>query len=317
MENCVAAELTFGAWLRLRRRQLDLTQQELADRSSCSVVTIRKIEQGNRRPSKQLAELMAATLQLPAEQVADFVTYARQDPDSTEMPDALQGLGQIVALTANEPEMADAYHPEQPDDASVYDLPRPTTPFVGREAEIEALLGYLRKSDQQLVSILGPGGMGKTRLALAVAHRLAADEDHPFSDGIIFVSLAALTEKVEIALAIADALRILVDGQWDSTEQLLTYLSQRSLLLIIDNCEHLLDGIGLLVEIVQTAPGVTILATSRERLHLQGEQVYPINGLGAIDPLNANLDDATDHPAVRLFRQSALRAAANLRLHTG
>ena len=85
----MTTNLTFSAWLRLRRRQLDLTQKELAERSSCSVVTIRKIEQGNRRPSKQLAELIAAALLVPVDQVADFVTYARQDPDSTRMPAAL------------------------------------------------------------------------------------------------------------------------------------------------------------------------------------------------------------------------------------
>lgn len=309
----MAAGLTFSAWLRLRRRQLDLTQQELADRSSCSVVTIRKIEQGDRRPSKQLAESMAAALQIPGEHAADFVTYARQDPDSTEMPDALQGLGQIAASTVNDTS-ADPHPSEQTDDARVYVLPRPTTPFLGREAEIQALLDYLLQPQQQLVSILGPGGMGKTRLALAVAHRLAAGEDHPFSDGVVFVSLAALTEATEIAPAVSDALRILVDGRRGVTEQLLAYLSQRNFLLVIDNCEHLLDGIGLLVEIVQAAPGVTVLATSRERLHLQGEQAYPIDGLGALDPLDPDSGAAMEHPAVGLFRQSAQRAAPTFAL---
>ena len=271
----MTADLTFGAWLRVRRRQLDLTQQELADQSSCSVVTIRKIEQGDRRPSKQLAELMAAALQVPAEQVADFVTYARQDPDSTQMPPALQGFGQATAQTAADSGSAQTTRPQQAADAGASVLPRPTTPFLGREAEIEALLTYLQDPDQQLVCILGPGGMGKTRLALAVADRLAASDDHPFADGIVFVSLAALTEPDQIAPAIADGLAMIVDGRRSTAEQLLAYLAQRRSLLIIDNCEHLLDGIGLLVDIVQAAPGVTVLATSRERSALAGRASLP------------------------------------------
>ncbi len=312
----MTADLTFGAWLRRCRRQLDLTQQELADRSSCSVATIRKIEQANRRPSKQLAELMAAALQAPAEQVTDFVTYARQDPDSTLMPPALLGFGQATAQSAADSGPAQTIHPQQAADAGASVLPRPTTPFLGREAEIEELLTYLQDPVQQLVCILGPGGMGKTRLALAVADRLAARDDHPFADGIVFVSLAALTEPDQIAPAIADGLAMIVDGRRSTAEQLLAYLAQRRSLLIIDNCEHLLDGIGLLVDIVQAAPGVTVLATSRERLHLQGEQAYPIDGLGALDPIDLGSDAATDHPAVRLFMQSALRAAPTFALTT-
>jgi predicted ATPase/DNA-binding XRE family transcriptional regulator len=310
----VAAELTFGAWLQLRRRQLDLTQQELADRSSCSVVTIRKIEQGNRRPSKQLAGLIAAALQVPTGQVIDFIAYARQDPDSTQIPAALQGSDQAVALPAAYPESTQASRPRHADGAGTYILPRPTTPFLGREAEIETLLEYLQDPDQQLVSILGAGGMGKTRLALAVAERLAASDGHPFSDGIVFVSLAALTEPAQIASSIADGLAILVDGRRSTAEQLLAYLAPRKVLLIVDNCEHLLDSIDLLVEMAQAAPGVTVLATSRERLHLQGEQAYPIDGLSALDPLDPDSDDAMDHPVVRLFRQSAQRAAPTFAL---
>jgi transcriptional regulator with XRE-family HTH domain len=180
MEVCVSVDLTFGAWLRLRRRQLDLTQKELADRSSCSVVTIRKIEQGNRRPSKQLAELMAAALQVPAEQMADFVTYARQDPDSTQMPIALQGLARLLLQPPPSTRTVQTARTRPTEEARIVALPRPTTPFLGREAEIEALLDTIQDPDQQLVSILGPGGMGKTRLALAVADRLAASDDHPF-----------------------------------------------------------------------------------------------------------------------------------------
>ncbi len=309
METCVTAELTFGAWLRLRRRQLDLTQKELADRSSCSVVTIRKIEQGVRRPSKQLAELMAAALQVPTEQVADFVTYARQDPDSTQVPPALQNLSRPSTLPVAATEEAHVTLPRPAATTVTYTLPRSITPFLGREPEIDALLGYLVDPNLQLVSVLGPGGMGKTRLALAVADRLVASDDNPFVDGIVFVSLAALTEPTQIAPAIADALAILIDTKRETKQQLLTYLSQKRLLLIIDNCEHLLDGIDPLMEIVQAAPNVCVLATSRERLHLPGEQAFPIDGLGGFDQILADTDEAMAHPAVRLFCQSAQRAA--------
>ncbi len=302
---------TFGAWLKARRRRLDLTQQALAERSSCSVVTIRKIEQGDRRPSKQLAALMAAALQVPAEQVAEFVAFARHDPDSTLVPPGLQPSDLPLTLRPSVPESIDAPSDTQP---RIVTLPRSTTPFLGREAEVTALLDYVEDPACRLISILGPGGMGKTRLAVAVAERLADGGSVSFADGIVFVSLAALTDVNQIGSVIADALTMLVDGTRDVTQQLLDYLAPRQVLLIVDNCEHLLDGIGLLVEIVQAAPGVTVLATSRERLHLQGEQAYPIDGLDALDLLDPDPDVVMAHPAIRLFSQSAQRAAPTFAL---
>ena len=302
---------TFGVWLKARRRRLDLTQQALAEQSSCSVVTIRKIEQGDRRPSKQLAALMAAALQVPAEQVAEFVAFARQDPDSTLVPPDLQPSDLPLALRPSAPESIDAPSDTQP---RIVTLPRSTTPFLGREAEVTALLDYVEDPACRLISILGPGGMGKTRLAVAVAERFADGDSISFGDGIVFVSLAALTDVNQIGPAIADALAMLVDGTRDVTQQLLDYLAPRQVLLIVDNCEHLLDGIELLVEIVQAAPGVTVLATSRERLHLQGEQAYPIDGLDALDLLDPDPDVVMAHPAIRLFSQSAQRAAPTFAL---
>ena len=299
---------TFGAWLKMRRRLLDMTQQELADQSSCSVVTIRKIEQGERRPSSQLAELMAEALQVPAALMDEFVTFARLDPDSTQMPPALQELGHSVSLPTVESASVQRSRSRPVERAKTYTLPRPTTHFLGRELEIAAILAYLDDPARRLVSILGPGGMGKTRLALAVADRLAAHADNPFVDGMVFVSLAALTERTQIAPAIADTMAIAIDARRDTKEQLLAYLLPRRFLLIADNCEHLLDGIDLLAEIVQAAPGVTVLATSRERLHLQGEQAFPIDGLGMLDPIDIKSGDAMAHPAVQLLQQTAQRA---------
>lgn len=155
-------------------------------------------------------------------------------------------------------------------------LPPQTTLFIGREkdlADIQRLL--LNEADCRLLTLVGPGGIGKTRLALAVA----AQTLDAFPDGTYFVSLASVSEVEFIVPTIAEVLHFTLYGSTDPKDQLLDYLSQKQLLLIVDNFEHLLDGVDLLSNILSQAPGVTLLATSRERLHLQEEWSYEVQGM--------------------------------------
>lgn len=157
-------------------------------------------------------------------------------------------------------------------------LPASPTPFIGREREISEVIELLEDPAHRLVTIVGTGGIGKTRLAVIAARELV----HAFKDGVTFVSLAALNSIEFLALAILTALDVSLDGQVDAGTQLHAYLRQREMLLIIDNWEHLLPqdgGIELLAEMLQHAPGLTVLATSRERLGLQAEWLFDLRGL--------------------------------------
>ena len=181
-------------------------------------------------------------------------------------------------------------------------LPVLPTPFVGRARELSSISRMLTAGAGQHVTIVGPGGMGKTRLAVAVARRLLLDGE--FEDGIFFVPLAGLEDGERIASVIAEAMQFRLElGE----SQLLAFVRAKRILLILDNFEHLLDYSELISSLIEAAPQLRILVTSRERLKLQGEQVFPIGGLN-VDKA-ASMDDAR-----RLFLQAARRIQPDLRL---
>lgn len=195
-----------------------------------------------------------------------------------------------------------------------HNLPVQLTPFIGRADELSALEEYLAAANGRLVTIIGPGGVGKTRLAIACGERLVAgvaenSADLALAQGVFFVPLAPLHEPEQLITALAEALSFpLQAGERDGRspeQQLLDYLRDKQLLLILDNFEHLLGGAALVQAILHTAVAVKIVATSRERLHLPEEQVYPIHGLAFPDWETP--PDALVYTAVQLFIQSAQR----------
>jgi predicted ATPase/DNA-binding SARP family transcriptional activator len=173
-------------------------------------------------------------------------------------------------------------------------LPVALTPLVGRERELVELTELLQRPEVRILTLIGVGGMGKTRLAQELGHVCRA----AFADGVVFVPLAPLTDPAAIAPAILAALDE-HPGSGDPLQIVLSRLRPRRLLLILDNFEHLLDGAALVTTIAEAAPQVTVLATSRERLNLRGEHQYLLGGLAVAD------DDAT--PALRLFAERARR----------
>lgn len=188
--------------------------------------------------------------------------------------------------------------------ARPHTLPPQPTPFVGREAELAEIGRLLTETECRLLTLTGAGGMGKTRLAL----QAAAEHLDTFADGVFFVPLAALTSTDRLTGTIATALGV-ESAAADMTAPLLSYLRQKELLLLLDNFEHLLadsQATGLLTNILSHAPDVTLLVTSRERLNLQGEWLFQVNGF--LDP------EQEENEAVQFFVQSARRVVPGFTL---
>ena len=182
---------------------------------------------------------------------------------------------------------------------SLHNLPSSTTEFVGREVELDEIAELFADPNCRMVTLFGPGGIGKTRLAL----QAAADHLGTFEDGVAFVPLAHISAVTHFVPAVADALGLFFHGDQDPEEQLLDYLRQKELLLVLDNLEHILDCADFLSTVLRHAPGVMLLVTSREKLNLQEERVYEIAGLTY--PRGEAVDVEDGYSALDLFRQRA------------
>ncbi len=183
------------------------------------------------------------------------------------------------------------------------DLTRPTnlpaepTPFIGRRDELAEIKQHL--GETRLLTLTGPGGIGKTRLALRTAVEMAGEFDH----GSFFVPLAPIHSVDHLVQTIAEGVKFPLATHEDPQHQLLRYLRDKQHLLVMDNFEHLLDGADIVSEILQAAPQVKILVTSRERLNLMSETVLHVGGMSFPDPLTSQ--DSLDYDAISLFLQSA------------
>ena len=183
-----------------------------------------------------------------------------------------------------------------------HNLPVQATPFIGREAALDSMQQRLADLEVRLMTIVGPGGIGKTRLALALAERQLPSAT-TFPDGIYFIPLAPISSAEAIVQTIAERLTFPLASAQEPAVQLLTYLRHKQMLLVLDNFEHVLAGAALVSQILQTAVGVKLLVTSRERLHLTHETLWPIGGLNFAE-LNG-VKEALAYDAVQLFIQRA------------
>jgi predicted ATPase/DNA-binding CsgD family transcriptional regulator len=179
-------------------------------------------------------------------------------------------------------------------------VPVPLTSFVGRAREIAEVAALLRRPDVRLVTLTGPGGVGKTRLALRVAEELAAD----FPQGIAFVDLTPLVDHDLVAPAVARTLCVHDTGNLPIAERLVDALRDQSLLLVLDNFERVVDAAPLISRLLAASPRVKALATSREPLHLAAERVIPVGPLTLPDSAET-ADRVADSEAVRLFAARA------------
>jgi predicted ATPase/DNA-binding SARP family transcriptional activator len=189
-----------------------------------------------------------------------------------------------------------------------HNLPEILTPFIGRETELAQLTERLAAPAYRLITLAGPGGIGKTRLALEAARVNL----HRFADGAFFVPLDGVAEASEIPAAIAAALNLTFSSDAAPAAELLRILQEKQLLLVVDNLEHIIEeGAALLLQIVQSAPQVVLLITSRERLNVQAEDLFRLRGLPYPDDANG---EAGHFAAVRLFADRAHRLQKTFRL---
>jgi DNA-binding SARP family transcriptional activator/predicted ATPase len=212
-----------------------------------------------------------------------------------------------------------------------HNLTSQPTPFVGRQRELTTLDAMLSDPDVRLITLVGPGGMGKTRLALALAarqvERRTAETGYLFPDGVFFISLVAINSPDQIIPLIAKMLNVPIEisqstepmeraTQTATTpkEKLLGYLANRRMLLVLDNFEHVIEGAEVVSELLAASP-LQVVVTSRERLHIREEQIYPITGLDF--PEWEAPETPEEYTAMELFLQSARRVQPDFVLENG
>jgi predicted ATPase/DNA-binding XRE family transcriptional regulator len=273
----------FGDLLRERRVAAGLTQEELAERAGLSVRGISDLERGARaRPHRDTLLRLADALAIQGAARSAFVGAARQAPRG------LSGTARTIAAMGP---------------ATQARLPSPPGSLFGRDVELVRLDELLREEDSRLVTLTGPGGTGKTRLALAAAATAA----EAFAAGVVFVDLSPLTASdanlvVSKVAASLDVHEIL--GEFLS-ETVARRLASKQLLMLLDNCEQVIDAAADLASQLSDCPSVTILATSREPLRLRAEQVFPVAPLVLPDADPRSVAELATAPAVALFVERA------------
>jgi predicted ATPase/class 3 adenylate cyclase len=194
------------------------------------------------------------------------------------------------------------FPPLQSPDSLVHNLPLPTTSLIGRGREVAEVVNLLLRPEVRLVTLTGPGGTGKTRLSLAVGQELL----EWFPQGLFFVDLSPITDPALVATTIAHTMGIREGGGLPPLENLKRYLSDKGMLLLLDNWEQVVAAAPVVAELLAAAPKVKVLATSRIALHLRGEREYPVDTL-RVPPENPTLKvvDLLEYEAVQLFVQQA------------
>ena len=280
-----ATELSFGDLLRRYRDSANITQEDLAARTGLTPQAIGLLERGKRRrPHSYTVGKLAEGLELTGSKRTRFESAARS---------------------------SSAHHAT--DSPSHYNLPIPPTPLIGRDEEVTMVARLLHQVEVRLLTLTGPGGVGKTRLALEVAQR----SHEVFADGVVFVALAPLRDVALLPSVLAKTLGIKEVAGQALLETLTRHLQDRQMLLVLDNFEHLPTAAPMVGEIVGKCPQLTVLVTSRKPLRLGGERQFPVPPLPLPDTAPQSPADSLElSPAVELFRQRAQAVLPTFELST-
>lgn len=277
------SSVPLAALIRKRRASARLTQEELAEKAGISVRTISDIERGLRRFVYQdTAQRLAEALGVDDADKEDFLSVARGRAELFE-----PGL-------IPEPRLSSVRNR----------VPVPPTPLIGREREMQMLLGTFRDGSIRSTSLTGPGGIGKTRLAVEAA--IAAE--NIYRDGVFFVPLSSSESPARVVPAIAEALGM-IEPEARTVADLSAHVGAAAVLLVLDTFEHLLPAASSVAELLSSCRRVTVLVTSREPLHIRGEHVV------ALAPLTLPSEGSTDlssSAAGRLLLERARAAKADL-----
>lgn len=303
----------FQFLLRKLRRQRDMTRQALATCAGCSTKTIQKIEAGERRPSRQIAGLLAECLGVPEEERAEFVALARSAPTTSyaRLKGNLPGQNAGRA-TLNDAQVIDQRTGRQADrkrDAGYHNLPSQAASFVGRASELEAARALLGRPNVRLVTFTGPPGVGKTRLAVEVTMSLlslpSAQTRCALKESTVFVPLSSATDAESVLSHIARGLGVQVSDGQVLLEEIEAHLRHERVLLLLDNFEHVMDVAPLLSRLLEAAPRLKMLVTSRELLRLRGEHIFQVAPLALPNGCCQSYEQLAQNEAVSLFVERA------------
>jgi len=275
---------SFGELLRRHRLASGVSQELLAERARISASAIGALERGARRaPYRETVALLADALDLSAAERAELEAAAGRARGRSSLPEA--------------------------ETSATHNLPARLTSFVGRAEEIAAIEALLKT--HRLVTVTGSGGIGKTRTALEVARRLLGSEH----EEVWFVDLSPVADGAFVAGAIASVLDVPIAQVADPLPSLAAGLKARTLLLILDNCEHVIgEAAAAAGTILRNCPGIVILATSRERVAIEGESVYRLTSLLVSTSAPATIEEACTYAALRLFIERAMAVESRLEL---
>jgi predicted ATPase/transcriptional regulator with XRE-family HTH domain len=286
-----SARTPFGHWLRRQRKALDLTQEQVAQGVGCSSKTIEKIEGGTRRPSRQVAELLATFFSIPADEQASFVTFARSQTSGVAA--ALSTESYLPASSETDPS---ARSQEPLLSVPPGNLPASPNAFIGRQQEKDRGRFYLRRHGVRLLTLTGPPGIGKSRLALELASSLAND----FEGGTYLVRLAPINDHNMLASAIAGVLGVSESSREPPMRTVIRSLHGKRTLILLDNFEHLMGATAVVTELLASCPLLKLLVTSRQPTHVYGEHELQVPPL-AVPPGLTELEETGEHIQRRTY----------------